>query len=195
MPPRRRTFGGVPSFATGCHRRRRWREDWRTRALLDLRQIGSPVNNIIKQAAASRNPGPADLAVLGAPGRRWLHPSPAAGRGLPASHKAPAPPPRCPGQESDVPRGGRRAAIGGALALGPRGAPRAQPRARGRGARADLVAMGGPRHRRGPLWPRAWPPLGMPHAHKCGEHGGPGRLASAPRPASSNRPFVSDGRL
>ena len=38
----------------------------------------------------------------------------------------------------------------------PGGAPCAQPR-----ARADPLAMGGPRHRRRPLWPRAWPPRDM----------------------------------
>ena len=141
------------------------------------------MNNIINQAAASRtlNPGPADPAVLGAPGRLWLHPSPVAGRGLPASHKAPAPP-ALPGARERCAAGGGGRQSGALLSSAAKGASRAATR--GRGVRADLVAMGGPRHRRGPLWPRAWPPLGMPHARTL-EHGSAaGRLAVRPRPGS-----------
>ena len=101
-----------------------------------------------------------------------------------------------PARKSQGPRApraarGKRAMCGGGggvrqsgalLSSAAKGASRAATR--GRGVRADLVAMGGPRHRRGPLWPRAWPPLGMPHARTL-EHGSAaGRLAVRPRPGS-----------
>ena len=80
------------------------------------------MNNIINQAAASRtlNPGPADPAVLGAPGRLRLHPSPVAGRGLPASHKAPAPP-ALPGARERCAAAGAAGGNRGALELGREG--------------------------------------------------------------------------
>jgi len=94
------------------------------------------VNNIINQAAASRtlNPGPADPAVLGAPGRLRLHPSPVAGRGLPASHKAPAPP-ALPGARERCAAAGAAGGNRGALELGREGhLARSHAGGRGRGA-------------------------------------------------------------
>ena len=126
-------------------------------------------------------PGPADPAVLGAPGRLWLHPSPVAGRGLPASHKAPAPP-ALPGARERCAAAGAAAAGGNRGALlssAAKGASRAATRARGAGRPSGHGRPAPPS--RAALATRM-AAVGHAACAHC-EHGGrPGRLQCGPRP-------------